>query len=146
MTKHDAMTAYFTPVIQELVKRELNFNFSPESQDSISFITNYSDRRRKKYIGGEEKEYAFTIIIVKSYSTDEDDLNLQAMNFAQGFMDWLEAQNAAKNYPVFPDNCQIRRMENLQNMPNLAGINTEAGLARYMIQCRLIYFEKGAGR
>lgn len=46
-----------------------------------------------------------------------------------------------KNYPEFPDNCQIKEMETLQNMPNLAGINAEEGLARYMVQCRLIYFE-----
>ena len=61
---------------------------------------------------------------------------------AQGFMDWLDEQDREKNYPEFPDNCQIKKMEVLQNMPNLAGVNPEAGLARYMIQCRLIYFEK----
>ena len=48
-------------------------------------------------------------------------------------------------FPEFPDNCQIKKMECLQNMPNLAGIYAERGLARYMIQCRLIYFEKETG-
>ena len=33
-------------------------------------------------------------------------------------------------------------MEVLQNMPNLAGINAEEAMARYMIQCRIVYFEK----
>ena len=28
-----------------------------------------------------------------------------------------------------------------QNMPNLSGVNYEAGLARYMIQVRIIYTE-----
>lgn len=69
-------------------------------------------------------------------------MNLEAMNFAQAFMEWLDEQNKAKNYPKFPDNCEIKKMENLQNMPNLAGINAEESLARYMIQCRIIYFEK----
>lgn len=142
MTKHDAMQAYFEPKVAELVGDLLNFNFSPESPDSVAFITNYSDKVRKKYIRvGAEKDYGFTIIITKSYSTSADDLNLEAMNFAQAFMDWLDEQNKAKNYPKFPDNCQIKKIENLQNMPNLAGINAEEGLARYMIQCRLIYFE-----
>ena len=70
------------------------------------------------------------------------DLYLEAINFAQVFMDWIELQDKNGNYPNFPDNCQIKKMECLQNMPNLAGINAEAGLARYMIQCRLIYFER----
>ncbi len=145
MTKHDAMKKYFEPKVKELVGKMLSFNFSPESRDSIAFVTNYSDKVRKKYIYGAEKEYGFTIIITKAYSTDTDDLNLEAMNFAQAFMDWLDEQNQMKIYPEFPENCQVRKMENLQNMPNLAGINPQ-GLARYMIQCRLIYFEKGAAR
>ena len=143
MTKHDAMKQFFEPKVSELVGELLNFNFSPESPDSVAFVTNYSDKVRKKYVRvGAEKEYGFSIVIVKAYSSDADDLNLEAMNFAQAFMDWLDEQNKLKNYPVFPDNCQIKKMENLQNMPNLAGINAEEGLARYMIQCRLIYFER----
>lgn len=146
MTKHDAMKTFFEPKVQELVGTLLGFNFSPELMNDISFVTNYSDKVRKKYIYGAEKEYGFTIIITKPYSTDTDDLNLEAMNFAQAFMDWLDEQDQLKNYPEFPENCQIKKMENLQNMPNLAGVNAQAGLARYMVQCRLIYFEKGDTR
>lgn len=143
MTKHDAMKAYFEPKVSELVGDLLSFNFSPESPDSIAFITNYSDKIRKKYIrAGSEKEYGFTILITKSYSVDQDDLNLEAMNFCQAFMDWMEEQDRGKAYPEFPENCQIRKMECLQNMPNLAGVNAKEGLARYMIQCRVVYYEK----
>lgn len=143
MTKHDAMVAYFTPKVEELVGDLLNFNFSAESPDNIAMITNYSDKVRKKYVRiGAEKEYGFSILITKDYSTSCDDLNLEAMNFAQAFMDWMEMQDKAKIYPKFPESCQIKRMECLQNMPNLAQINAEEGVARYMIQCRLIYFEK----
>lgn len=143
MTKHDAIMEYFKPKIEELSGGNLTFNNSQENPDTFSLVTNYSDGVRKKIIRvGAEKEYAFTIIIVKTYSTHDDDLNLEAMNFAQSFVDWLEKQNKSKIYPDFPERCQIKKMECLQNMPNLAGINSEAGLARYMIQCRLIYFER----
>lgn len=141
MTKHDAMKAFFEPVVQKMCGDILGFNFSGEDE-SVSFVTNYSDKIRKKYMRAAEKEYGFSIIIQKAYSSDSDDLNLEAMNFAQGFMDWIDDQNRKKNYPEFPESCQIKKMENLQNMPNLAGINYEEGLARYMVQCRLIYFEK----
>ena len=72
MTKHDAMKAYFEPKISELVGDLLNFNFSPESEDAVSFITNYSDKVRKSYIRAAEKEYGFTIVITKTYSTYGD--------------------------------------------------------------------------
>ena len=79
--------------------------------------------------------------MVKEYSTSSDDLNLECMNFVQGFMDWLEEQNNRKNYPDFGAGCEIETIELLQNMPNFAGINAQAGLARYMVQggsCTLI--------
>lgn len=142
MTKHDAMYEFFSPKVAELLENVLKFNFAPESKDTVSFVTQYSDKILRKFVRAAEKEYGFAIIITRDYSTDEDDLNLQAMNFAQAFMDWVDEQNKIKNYPEFPENCQIRKLENLQNMPNLAGVNTEEGLARYMLQCRLVYFEK----
>lgn len=142
MSKHDAVKAYFVPKAKELAGSMLNFNFSPESPNSISLITNYSDKVRKKYITGDAlKEYGFSIIIVKEYSSESDDLNLEAMNFAQAFMEWLDEQNEKKEYPDFGEKCTIEKMENLQNMPNLSGVNYEAGLARYMIQVRIIYTE-----
>ncbi len=142
MSKHDAVKAYFVSKVKELAGSMLNFNFSPESPNSISLLTNYSDKVRKKCITGDAlKEYGFSIIIVKEYSSESDDLNLEAMNFAQTFMEWLEEQNEKKEYPDFGENCTIEKMENLQNMPNLSGVNYEAGLARYMIQVRIIYTE-----
>lgn len=143
MSKHDAVKAYFEPKIEELAGSMLNFNFSPESPDSISLITNYSDKVRKSYITGDkQKEYGFSIIIVKLYSSSEDDLNIEAMNFAQAFMDWMDEQNEKKEYPDFGEKCTIEKIENLQNMPNLSGVNYEEGLARYMMQARIIYRER----
>lgn len=144
MTKHDAMHEFFRKKAEEIAQKTIGFNFSDESSGSMAIVTNYSDKVRRKYIRvGAEKEYGFSIIITKPYSTDEDTLNLEAMNFAQGIADWVDEQDKKKNYPKFPDDCQIRKMETLQNMPNLAGINMKEGLARYMVQCRIIYFEKG---
>ena len=141
-TKHDAVHEFFDAKIKEIAESTLSFNFSPEHTGSISLITNYSGKIRKKYIRiGAEKEYGFSIILVKPYSTDEDNLNLEAMNFAQSISDWVNQQNKMKNYPEFPENCQIKKMETLQNMPNLAGINAKEKNARYMIQCRIIFFE-----
>lgn len=142
MNKHEAMRAFFEPTVMELCGSVLGFNFSHEEAESVAFVTEYADKVIKKYLVGAEKAYGFSIIITKPYSIGSDDVNLEAMNFAQAFMDWLEEQNRMKRYPDFPDGCQIKKMENLQNMPNLAAVNVTEGLARYMIQCRLIYFER----
>lgn len=143
MTKHDAIKAYFEPKVLELVGDLLNFNFTPGSPDEFSLITNYSDKVVKQFINGKtRKAYGFTIKITKHYSTSKDDLNLECMNFAQAFMDWIEMQDRERNYPDFGDACEIEKMEVLQNMPNLAGVNDDATGAIYMIQGRILYVER----
>lgn len=143
MTKHDAMKVYFEPVVTELANTVLNYNFSPDSSDAIGFLTNYSDKVIKKYVRvGAEKAYGFSVLVTKDYSTSQDDLNLEAMNFVQELMDWVDEQNREKNFPDFGEKCEVKKIENLQNMPNLAEVNPEEGVARYMFQCRVIYFEK----
>lgn len=142
MTKHDAMKAYFEPKIVELTGISSGFNYSPDTEGSASLVTNYSGKVVKKYVRAAEKEYGFSIIIVKPFSPYGDDLNLVAMNFAQALMDWIEEQNRKENFPEFPENCQIKKIETLQNMPNLSGINEEQCLASYMIHGRVVYFEK----
>ena len=144
MTKHDAVKQYFEPKVMELAGDILSFNFSPESADSFSLITDYSDKVVKEFICGDiRKAYGFAIVIIKNYSTSGDDLNLECMNFVQVFMDWMEEQDRNKHYPDFGDDCDIEKMEVLQNMPNLAGVNAEEGLAKYMIQGRILYMEHG---
>lgn len=67
---------------------------------------------------------------------------MQAMKVGQEFMDWIEEQNRKKNYPDFGKQCQIKKIENLQNMPNLATVDWKNALAQYQIPCRVVYFEK----
>ena len=141
MDKHHAMVEFFQPKIEEL-SAEMNFNFSGESTDSVAFVTDYSDQVKKRYIRcGAVKEYGFTIILTKSYSPYGDDVNLEAMTFAQSLMDWVEEKNRKKQYPEFPENCRVQKIEVMQNMPNLAGVNMEQLTARYMFQCRVTYYE-----
>ena len=143
MTKHEVMKNYVEEKVMELSDRLVSFNFSDDSIDGVSFLTNYSGKTVKKYVRAADKEYRFTILMTWHFSTETDDLNLQAMNFAQEFMDWIEKQNKDKNFPDFGEKCQVKKIENLQNMPTLAAVDWENMKAQYMIQCRVLYFEKG---
>lgn len=139
---HDTIRDYLEPVVEELAGTVLQFNFSPEAPDSISFVTRFSDQVIRKYINGDaEKEYGFALVIVKQYSTEDDDINVEAMAFADRFTDWIRQQDKAKDYPNLGNNIEVRSIESLQNMANLAAINEEEGLARYQLQGRIVYIE-----
>lgn len=142
MTKHEVMKDYVEEKVTELVGSLTSFNFANDSPDSVSFLTNYSGKIVKKFLRAADKEYAFSILLTWHYSTETDDLNMQAMNLAQQFMDWIEEQNRKRNFPDFGKKCQVKKIENLQNMPNLANVDWENMTAQYMIQCRVLYFEK----
>jgi len=141
-TKHDIMKAYLEPQVLIVVGNVLNFNVSTDTPETIAFVTDYADKTVKKYIRAALKAYGFVILITKSFSVNADDLNLLAMNMAQAFGDWIDAQNTAKVFPNFGSKCHVRKIESLQNMPNLADVDIEHGIARYMLQCKVTYYEE----
>lgn len=143
MTKHEAMIKYVEPKVKELIGKMVSFNFANDSPGSISFLTNYSGKVVKNYVRAADKQYGFSLLLTWPFSEETDDLNIEAMNFAQEFMEWIDQQNREKNFPDFGEDCQVKKIENLQNMPNLANVNWKNMTAQYMIQCRVLYFEKG---
>lgn len=143
MTKHEAVKEYFEDKVTEMVGGVIGFNYSPEETDAVAIIPQFSDRNVRQYINGDkQRQYSFAFIIVRLYSTEPVDLlNMEAMNLGQAFMDWIEEQDSQRIYPDFGPQCEIEKMEVLQNMPNLASVNAEEGTARYMIQGRILYRE-----
>lgn len=142
MTKDEAMLAYLKPIIKDLTSEPLTFNFSSSEPEGVALLTNYSDREIKTYIhGGAQKAYGFTVLWTKAYSTNSDDLNLEAMTFSNCFMQTLEDKNRKGEWPQFPDGCTVQQVELLQDQPALDGINEQYGLARYRVNGRVLYFE-----
>jgi len=143
MSKHDIMKAYLEAKVLEVVGNVLNFNVSLGTPDTIAFIPSYAPRTIKKYLhSGAVKEYGFAVIISKSFSEGTDDLNLLAMNMAQDFSDWIDAQNKIKAFPNLGVKCKVQKIESLQNMPNLADVDITTATAKYMLQCKVTYYEE----
>ncbi len=70
-----------------------------------------------------------------------DDVNTQSMYDLREWMEWIEAQEAAKNYPDFGPKCSHYRLMNLSNMPQLAMSYQDDQMAKYQFMARLIYEE-----
>ncbi|MGL6202056.1 MAG: hypothetical protein ACRC3H_24320 [Lachnospiraceae bacterium] len=142
MTKHDVMNQYFTGMVEDIEASTPGFNFADNREGAIGFITEYSNKIKKKYIRGADKEYGFMCLFTQLYSSSTDDVNLQAMNKAQKIIDWLDAQDAKKNYPDFGERCQVKKIEVTQNIPELASADWENQIAQYAVHCKVTYFEK----
>ena len=143
MSKHDIMKAYLEPHVVEIFGNAVTFNFSIDTPDTVGFVTTYADKWVKRFVRNSGiKEYGFAILLSLGFSQGTDDLNLISMNLAQAFGDWIDAQNTAKILPNFGVKCKMMRIESLQNMPNVAEVNEACTVAKYMLQCKVTYYEE----
>ncbi len=140
--KHQAMYEY---ILQNETIQKL-FYLTNEAQDnSVTITPVYSDEVIKQYIDGTaERQYDFAVALYKNLSDVPFDMeNLVSMTEAQSFMDWIDAQDAAGNFPDFGQACTVTKIRNLQDMPGVAG--EDGKHIKYLFQCRVEYTEKRKG-
>lgn len=119
----------------------LYFNSIVERTGDIAVETVYGETWEKRYIGVHGiKNFDFAVVKVAPASTGTSDVNADEVQAVQDFMDWIKQQNKAGNLPQF-EGCEMISIQNLQNMPNFAGINQDENTAKYMFQCRVRYYE-----
>lgn len=138
-SKHEAMLDYLKkyPGLNAF----LRFNSVTDELGNVSVQTVYSNQWEKRYIGGHGiKRYDFAIVSMAPQDPGTSHANAGRMQEAQNFMEWIDEQRKARNFPDF-EGCKVLSIENLQNMPNLAGVNTAGNVAKYIIQCRVRYYE-----
>lgn len=138
MNKHEAMWQWISecPVIDKLY-----YNFGSSVPNSSVFLPNASDRIVKRDIFGTmTKHYDFAVTSFVTVDTTLHTIdNLVNYTALQDFIDWVEEQNKLRNFPVLDDNCTVKTVLPLQNMPTNAGATTS--IAKFMVQCRVVYLE-----
>jgi len=136
--KHDAVMQW---LFQNESIRRLYFNFSDTQNGNVVLATNNGNYALKQYTNGSAlRAYDFALIQYKPLNTFDvnSNENAEVMFDAQQLMDWVDEQERLRNYPKFGD-CKVQKVENLQNMPSVAGMNdTEA---KYLFSCRITYLQ-----
>lgn len=122
----------------------LTFNSIVDLQNSTGLIPVSAESNIQSYADGSmKKEYAFAIVKMSMYDTGTGDTNILSLAEMQKFMDWIVEQNVAGNFPDFGSDCLIDSIEPLQNIPSLAGTSESNMTAKYMFQCRIVYYQEG---
>lgn len=137
--KHQAMLDYLAkyPGLDAF----LRFNSVTDKLGNVSVQTVYSSEWEKRYIGGHGiKRYDFAVVSMVPQDPGTSSVNAEQMQEAQKFMEWIDQQRKARNFPDF-EGCKVLSIENLQNMPNMAGVNAAGNVAKYICQCRVRYYK-----
>ena len=119
------------------------FNFSTTDENDTVIAPIVSDYAVKKYVDGTSvRQYDFAVIQYRKYNSEVPNVteNVETIFDVEKAMAWIEEQNRNRNFPEFPDGCVITKVENLQDMPEVAGINETN--AKYMFSCRISYVER----
>lgn len=139
VNKNEKMIEYLSeyPELDSFLK----FNTVDNYPGERSVSTVYDDAWEIRHIRNHGiKRYDFAMIFIQPHDTGSSTLNAEEMFDAEKFMEWIDEQNKQKHFPDFGEDADIISIENLQNMPNLAGISESGTVAKYMIQCRVRYF------
>ena len=121
----------------------LKFNSITEFVNDTGLIPVSSESVIESYTDGSSKrEYIFAIAQMRVYDEGTSETNIISLFDMQKFMDWIIEQGNAGSFPDFGSDCFIESIEALQNMPDLSGHN-EQMVAKYMFQCRIIYYQEG---
>lgn len=119
----------------------LYFNTVVNSPGNTSMLTD-SDNVLIKYIDdSKEREYIFTVAMVKDYDTGTSDTNMEALKEAENFIEWVKHNNELNIFPNFGEKCDIKEVEVIDEVPQLA-IDGEQNIARYTIGLRVNYNER----
>ena len=94
----------------------------------------------KKYVDGSSvRQFVFAFGSVESYGSDVD-TNLGNSGFYEKFCAWVDEKNRSKEFPVLDEDKTPIEIQ-AQGAGYLLE-NTE-NAARYQVQCRLVYQQKG---
>lgn len=95
----------------------------------------------KTYIDGStERQYLFIFSSIESYCSDFDN-NIKNINFYDNFAQWLEDNNKNEIFPTIGDKKEALKVEALTN-GYLFNNPEDASTGRYMIQCKLTYYQE----
>ncbi len=129
-----------------LVGVDAYFNFVDETttESNTSLLTDGYGRLVKKYVDGEElRKFQCVIRQVKPlsrYSNTSE--NIEQMQYVQDFMDWINEQGKAENFPDFGEKCKVQKMSTPDGVihPMLAGIYE--GTSLYSFPFEITYTER----
>lgn len=94
----------------------------------------------RRFIDGSTvREKAFVVASRDEYGADVL-TNIANSGFWEKFSDWIELQSKTKNFPLMPEGKQPQKIEITASHYLY---EAEATTARYQIQIKLTYFQKG---
>lgn len=122
---------------------KVNVNFLESDTDTYSIEEVPINPIVKKYVNGDSiRQYAFIFTSREPYGVDVLQ-NIDNSGFYEKFADWIEDETIKGNLPKLDSGKECIKIE---AMSTGYAFQTEVDKARYQIQCRIVYLQKGGNK
>ena len=140
MTIIDGVRAWLK-TYEGLADGRLSVDFLPEEATSYSVDTVPTTEIVKRYLDGSSiRQYLFCVSSREFYS-DNIAQNVDNQAFYEGLSSWLERKSKRRQFPDIGTGRTVRSIE--ISSTAYPFIVDDHGTARYQLQLRLTYFQKG---
>lgn len=140
MTLIDSLRTYFRTCPQ-LKGERLNVDFLPTKARSYTLDVVPCKELIKSYLDGSALKQFDFVLASRNYKTQNAAQNVENLAFYEDFSRWVAQENRRRNLPILFTGRTARKLEvTTSGYPFYVD---DAGTARYQIQMKLTYFEKG---
>lgn len=119
---------------------KLNVDFLPEEAATYSVDVVPVKPVVKAYMDGSSKRQFLFVFATRAYYGDHIRQQLDNLCLFEAFEEWIDKQNRARNFPDLGGGRTVQKMEVTTSGYVFA---PDTDTARYQIQCKLSYFQKG---
>ena len=119
---------------------KLNVDFLPEEAATYSVDVVPVKPVVKAYLDGSSKRQFLFVFATRAYYGDHIRQQLDNLCLFEAVEDWVDKQNHARNFPDLASGRTVQKMEVTTSGYVFA---PDTDTARYQIQCKLSYFQKG---
>lgn len=130
----------FIATYQGLDGDRLKIDFLPAKAASYSVDVVPAKTVVKQYLDGSSLRQFLFVLASRTHYGPEIRQQIDNIGFFEDFSGWLETQNRKRIYPDLGEGRVVRKME-VSTSGYAFAPGTET--ARYQIQCKIIYFERG---
>lgn len=118
----------------------LNVDFLPPEAATYSVDVVPVKPVLKTYMDGSSQRQFLFVLATRTYYGEFIRQQLDNLCFFEEFAEWLDKQNRTRSFPDLGDGRNARKLEVTTSGYVFA---PDTDTARYQIQCRLSYFQKG---
>lgn len=119
-------------------KSWIDFNAEKHQNNNNSMMSDDAVETEQYIDGTKRVSVPFQVEMIKAYDFEQSDTNMDKMESAMQFIDWMQQQEYECKYPDLGEDICVEELMVESDVPEMLVSSTEK-LAKYIVKCKIIY-------